>query len=296
MNTQTVRKASFAGSWYEGNKDVLTKSLLNWISLTKPSLSNTQKLKAIIVPHAGYSYSGPTAAWSYAQINPDNYDRVFLLGPCHQLYLNGCGLTSCSNFETPLGNIAIDTEIVEELSKYKHFSKVKKKDEENEHSLEMQLPYLKVIFGDRNFKLIPLMVGNLSEEAEEYFGTVLKPYVENEKTLFVISSDFCHWGNNFDYLYYDKNDGDIFQSIEKLDKRGIELIEKQEAKMFQGYFKETENTICGRHPIAVFLFALTVSNLSKKFKSKLLCYSQSNQVKRKNESSVSYASIVSYTE
>ena len=295
MNNQIIRKAAFAGSWYDSSKELLTKSLKTWVSLTKTSLEQNQKLKAIVVPHAGYSYSGPTAAWSFSQINPDNYDRVFLLGPCHQLYLPGCGLTSCSSFETPLGNISIDTDIVNELSKEKNFDIVKKKDEEKEHSLEMQLPFLKMVFGDRDFKLIPIMVGNLNEKAEEYFGGVFKKYLEAERTLFVISSDFCHWGTNFDYQPYDKNDGDIFQSIEKLDKRGIDLIEKQNVELFQSYLKETENTICGRHPIAVFMFALKLSSLCKNFKTKLLSYNQSNQVKKKSDMSVSYASITPCT-
>jgi len=294
MLSQNVRRANFAGSWYEGSKDVLTNYLNLWISKTKLSLEKNNLLKGVVVPHAGYSFSGPTAAWSYSQINPENYDRVFLLGPCHKIYLTGCALSSCTSLETPLGNIAVDTNIIQELSKDKNFVQVKKKDEENEHSLEMQLPYIKLVFGERNFKIVPIMVGNLNESAEEYFGQIFSKYLEDERNLFVISSDFCHWGNNFDYTYYNSNDGEIFQSIEKLDKRGIELIENQSPESFQGYLKETENTICGRHPIAVFLFALKHSTLGKKSTTKLLSYTQSNQVRRKKDMSVSYASIVSY--
>lgn len=291
MDDQKIRSASHSGTWYDSSKSTLDKKLSKWLSEAS-ALTNTKLLRAIIAPHAGFEYSGPTAAWSYININPDNYDTVFLLGPCHHKYIKGCGLTKCSIFETPLGNIKVDTDILEDLSKNKNFIRIDKEDDEDEHSLEMQLPYIQKLFGKTNFKLVPIMVGSIDYTLEEYFAKIFAKYLKNPKNLFIISSDFCHWGNSFDYSPYDKSDGQIFQSIEKLDKKGIDCIELQDAEKFQAYLRETENTICGRNPITTFLYTLKLSGL--KTKTSLRYYTQSNQCKKKSDTSVSYASIITY--
>lgn len=83
-----------------------------------------------------------------------------------------------------------------------------KKTDEAEHSLEMHLPFLYKIFASNpDFKLVPIMVGNLNVKSEKEFGKKLASLIHDEHTLFVISSDFCHWGSNFDYYYYNKEDG-----------------------------------------------------------------------------------------
>jgi AmmeMemoRadiSam system protein B len=291
MNSEKIRSASHAGSWYDSSKNNLDKKLSQWLSQSNP-VSQAQLIRGVIAPHAGYEYSGPTAAWSYININKENYDTVFLLGPCHHKYIKGCGLTKCTSYETPLGNIPVDTDILDELAKNKNFVRVEKVDDEEEHSIEMHLPYIKKVFGEKQFKLVPVMVGSIDNLLEEYFGKIFAKYLLNTKNLFVLSSDFCHWGNHFDYTPYDKNDGQIYQTIEKIDKWGIDCITQQDPEKFLDYLKETENTICGRNPIATFLFALKHSGL--KTKTSLQYYTQSSQVKKKNDSSVSYASIVTY--
>ncbi len=104
------------------------------------------------------------------------------------------------------------------------------------------------------------MVGNLSPKAEIEYGQKLAPYLADDENLFVISSDFCHWGSNFDYYYYKTGSNnekiDVWQSVENLDKRGMNLIESHDFKGFTNYLGETDNTICGRHPIGVFMNAL----------------------------------------
>lgn len=288
-----VRKASHANSWYEGNREELTKELQNYLSKAEKKIEN-KLIKGIIVPHAGYAFSGQTAAYGYLNINPFNYNRVILLGPCHHMYLNGCGLPSCDEYETPLGNIPIDKETVNILAQKVGFTTVEKSDEEEEHSIEMHLPYIKKIFGENEFKLVPIMVGNLNKKQEKYYGSILSEYLNDIKTLFVISSDFCHWGKNFEYTPgYQLENSEISYSIEKLDKQGIKLIEEQNADAFSQYLEDTDNTICGRHPIGVFLFALKKANFETK--TEMLHYAQSGHIKRKqNQSSVSYSSIATY--
>jgi AmmeMemoRadiSam system protein B len=291
MNTnKKYREASHAPDWYTDDPEELNESLKQWLGVAS-SLKDVF-LKGIIVPHAGYTYSGSTAAWGYININPYNYNRVFLLGPSHHKFMAGCGLPMCDIYKTPLGDIEIDKEVVKELSKINNFIGLTKREEEKEHSLEMHLPYIKKMFGEVPFKLIPIMVGHLNKEGEELFGKILSEYIKDDKNLFIISSDFCHWGEHFDFQYYDKSDGEIYKSIEKLDKEGISYIEKQDPDGFYEYLEDTENTICGRNPIGIYLQALKFSGINTN--TRLLHYKQSSQVKRQNQSSVSYAAIATY--
>lgn len=149
---------------------------------------------------------------------------MILLGPSHHAYLTNCALSKSKYYETPLGKIEIDRATTEEIHDLDNFIYMSKSVDETEHSLEMHIPYIKKVFGDQPFKMVPIMVGNLTQKGEQEFGKKMAPYLNDEKTLFVISSDFCHWGPNFDYFFYNKEDGEIWQSIEKLDKRGMDLI------------------------------------------------------------------------
>jgi MEMO1 family protein len=156
----------------------------------------------------------------------------------------------------------------------------------------MHLPYIKKMFGEKEFKLVPIVVGSINYKKEQKYGKLLAEYVKDEETLFVISSDFCHWGQNFSYCPYDeKIDKKVSKYIEHLDRQGMDLIEEQDPKGFVNYLKKTENTICGRHPITVFLEAVKESGLSTI--TKFVKYAQSGEIKHKYDSSVSYAA--SYT-
>eukprot|EP01117_Protostelium_nocturnum_P006546 TRINITY_DN2359_c0_g1_i4.p1 TRINITY_DN2359_c0_g1~~TRINITY_DN2359_c0_g1_i4.p1 ORF type:complete len:128 (-),score=32.78 TRINITY_DN2359_c0_g1_i4:37-420(-) len=117
---------------------------------------------------------------------------------------------------------------------------------------------------------------------------MLAPYLSDESNFFVISSDFCHWGKRFDYYHCEKKDDEeIYQSIEKLDRRGMEAIETGNPSTFGAYLKETENTICGRHPIGIFMQMVKASKGN--FKTQFVHYAQSNRCRTTKDSSVSYA-------
>lgn len=111
------------------------------------------QLKALIGPHAGYRFSGPTAAHAYLNLDEkktEKIKKVFLLGPSHKVYLDFIATTQCTEWATPLGNWVVDREIVDKLCLQESlFQKIDKDYEENEHSLEMHLPYLRYMFKDR---------------------------------------------------------------------------------------------------------------------------------------------------
>ena len=133
-----------------------------------------------------------------------------------------------------------------------------KKQDEQEHSLEMHLPFIAKTFKGHNVKLVPILVGNLSKTKEKEYGKLLAPFFEDSETLFIISSDFCHWGEDFDYVPHNKKEfgNQIWKSIEALDSQAMELIEQQKGPEFYDYCEKSGNTICGRHPIGVLLAAI----------------------------------------
>ena len=163
----------------------------------------------------------------------------------------------------------------------------------------MHLPYIVHVMGARQFTLVPIMVGALSEASEARYGKLLAPYLADPANLFVISSDFCHWGERFGFMYHDESHGgQIHQSIEALDRRGMLLIEAQDAPGFAKYQRDFGNTICGRHPIAVLLNALAslraTAHSSPPLQLKFVRYAQSSRCTRRDDSSVSYASGILY--
>jgi AmmeMemoRadiSam system protein B len=167
--------------------------------------------------------------------------------------------------------------------------------DEEEHSIEMHLPYIAKVMESRKgqFTVVPVLVGALKEGKEELYGRIFSRYLADPHNLFVVSSDFCHWGGRFHYTHYNKKNGPIHSHIERLDHDGMERIESLDPKAFSAYLQETRNTICGRHPIAVLLNAVSELQSSDRrldCKLKFVSYSQSNECKSQSDSSVSYAS------
>lgn len=158
-------------------------------------------------------------------------------------------------YETPLYDLTIDSKVISDLDATGKFTFMDRKTDEDEHSIEMQLPYIAKVMEEYKdqFTVVPIMVGSLSVEAETMYGEILAPYLADPENLFVISSDFCHWGQRFRYTYIDKSCGPIHKSIEKLDHQGMELIETLNPSVFTDYLRKYNNTICGRHPISVFM-------------------------------------------
>ena len=181
--------------------------------------------KAIIVPHAGYIYSGPIAASAYARLQParGRIARVVLLGPAHRVGFNGLALSSADYFLTPLGRITIDQEAVDKIS---HLSQVHVMDAAHaqEHSLEVHLPFLQEVLGE--FSLVPLVVGD-AEPGD--VAEVLNLLWGGPETLIVISSDLSHY---HDYKTAQKLDRATSQAIEQLRPETIDY-----------------DSACGRNPV-----------------------------------------------
>ena len=296
-NNNNIRPASHSGSWYQNSPKLLSQEISQYISSAK-KLQKQGYVKSIIVPHAGYRFCGETMAQSFININPNNYDRIVILGPSHHEYFQGCGLTSFEKFDTPFGAINVDNNSIKKLVKKSNiFFEISKSIDINEHSIEMELPFLKQIFNDKEFSIIPIIVGDNNYETNKKIAEILYELYKDKKTLFVISSDFCHWGRNFGYTYYDKNFNNIWESIQDLDKQALDIIKEINSEKLEKYFKKTKNTICGRNPISIILSI--VEKYKNEHKNENIefinaGYAQSNKVKSIYEASVSYAAAVNY--
>lgn len=294
-NAQVVRRATKAGSWYEGSPDLLDQQLTDW--LNEAGEPKFGPAKAIISPHAGYQHCGSCAAHAYKELGPE-VSRIFILGPSHHVRLNGIALSPASIYETPLGNLQVDRGIYEELYATNLFEEMTLQTDEEEHSLELQLPFIVKTMNKRTqpYTIVPMMVGSIRPEKESNYGKVLAKYLAQPENTFVISSDFCHWGQRFDYQFYDRSWGKIFQSIERLDKLGMKAIKDLKLGSFTSYLKIYGNTICGRHPIGVLLAAVEHLNTESdkdpkkpRYMIKFLSYLQSSKCHHMYDSSVSYA-------
>jgi len=289
--SMSFRKASHAGSWYTDSAKELNRQLDGWLSAANASHGPA---RAIIAPHAGYRYCGSCAGYAYRQIDPSSVKRVFILGPSHHVRLSGCAISSVSKYCTPLYDLTLDTQVYEELQSTGCFEWMNLETDEDEHSIEMHLPYIAKVFENhRDFTIVPILVGSLSPEREAHYGRLLSKYLSDPDNFFVVSSDFCHWGQRFRYTHYDKSCGEIYQSIQRLDQQGMSIIEMLDTAGFTDYLRKYGNTICGRHPIGVLLNMVDhvrkTSN-GKKISLKFVNYAQSSQCRSFSDSSVSYAS------
>lgn len=308
------RRASHAGSWYDASPEKLRKSLSTWLSAASqhgslgyassvnPSLPGSHPVYSIIAPHAGYSYSGKAAAYAYAAVDARRFTRVFVLGPSHHVYLaDRCAVSDAAVLETPLGDLPVDREVadglLENADSGARFVRMSADMDAAEHSIEMHLPYIRHVFKDVDVKVVPIVVGSLSEEKERSFGKVLSSWFGDGESFFVISSDFCHWGTRFRYTTIDRQSEFIWQSIERLDREGMNAIESGDHATFSSYQRRTENTVCGRHPIGVLMSALAYCSRhsGRVFTTRFVRYEQSSRCVSMCDSSVSYASALVQT-
>ena len=284
-----VKQSQLAGSWYPASKDELTKMLDSYLKEANPPSFENKEIVGIISPHAGYVYSGKGAAFAYKAISDRKIDRVIILAPSHHSAFRGFSTPDYTHYETPLGLVEIDKPIVDELKKEKlHI--------ENpgahipEHSIEIQLPFLQISL--KNFKVVPILIGEMTQEDYESLGKILRKYV-GSGTIFVVSSDFTHYGDNFDYHPFKfkkaPSANEVKDVLKRLDGGAIDEILKLSFKGFRDYVTKSEITICGRNPIALFLKILEGE---EGVTPSLLKYYTSIDSTGDYSSSVSYTSMI----
>jgi len=223
----SIRQPAVAGSFYPADPEELRNALAGLLIAYQPA---QQAPKAIIAPHAGYVYSGPTAAAIYACLKParQSIERVILLGPSHRVSFKGLAASSADYFASPLGNVAVDKPALSLITDLP-FVAILDEAHKHEHSLEVQIPFLQEIL-DR-FSLVPIVTGDASAEQ---VAQVLDKLWGGPETIIVVSSDLSHF---HDYDTARLMDGKTSRAIESLKWEDI------------GYY-----CACGRIPINGLLY------------------------------------------
>lgn len=191
MDSPSIRPPAVAGMFYPGAPDILMRDIAALLAAVDavPLAPTFAAPKALIVPHAGYAYSGPVAAHAYALLAPHaaTIKRVVLLGPCHRVAVRGLAVPHATVFATPLGNVPLDraaiAAVLELPQVIRHHAA-----HDGEHSIEVQLPFLQNLLPD--FHLVPLAVGHATPDE---VADVLERLWGGPETLIVISSDLSHF-------------------------------------------------------------------------------------------------------
>lgn len=271
---EKIRRSILAGSWYPGNPSVLRGDILRYVK-SVPDKDIQGDIKGLIVPHAGYVYSGQVAAYAYKLIQGKKYDSVILIGPSHRVAFRGVSIYGRGAFETPLGQISVDENLVAQMTHVSRIISDIPAAHAQEHSLEIQLPFLQVVLG--NFSIVPLVMGDQTADVCREIADSIVKLAVNRRILVVASSDLSHF---HDDKKARQLDGIILRCIEDYDIEG--LLENLNGDKAEA---------CGGGPIAVTMMA------SKKMgarRSHLLNYANSGDVTGDKRSVVGYAAAVCY--
>src|SRR2546423_7473747 len=281
MSAAEIQPSNLAGTWYPADADELREEVERLLGDDRTAAGD---LRAVIAPHAGYRYSGRAAGAAFARVGRDRWRRAVIVAPSHYHSFAGAAVFPGSGFATPLGVVRVDREGVRVLAESPLCS-LDARPYEREHSLEIELPFLQIV--DAEINVVPVLIGAAEDPHElEALGRVLGRLDDGE-TLFVISSDFTHYGASFDYLPFVSNSADeVSAALRELDLGAIEPVLRGDADSFVEYVRQTGITVCGRGPITAFLYFA-----ARRLRGELATYYTSLDVTGDFEHSVSYAAI-----
>jgi MEMO1 family protein len=241
-----MREAKYAGSFYPSKKEQLNEMLDSF--LEKVPEKEVRKIKAVVVPHAGYVFSGQTAAFAYKLLSKQKPTRIILLGPSHKMPLQGA-FTFSGSWNTPLGEKQITPAELPVL------------EDDFEHSLEVQLPFLQKTLEEFNFT--PIIYGDINPE------TITEKISPSEEEVIIASSDLSHF---FPYAEANEIDSNTINKILNLDEKGL----------------REEGNGCG----LIGIIALVILAKENNWKPVLLDYKNSGDITGEKEGVVGYASII----
>lgn len=267
-----LRKSVIAGSWYPGAPSILRRDIENYFDFV-PDWEWEREVVGLIAPHAGYIYSGQVAAHAYKLIRGKKYDAVIVIGPSHRVAFHGVSIFSKGAYETPLGIVPVAEELTEKI---KILSKMVVEIPEahfQEHSVEIQLPFLQVALGD--FSFIPLVMGDQDANTCQELAEAIYKASHGKKILIVGSSDLSHFYN---YNMAKELDAVVLRHLKDGDAVGLlASLEKGTAEA------------CGGGPMVVTMLVALMMNANKPH---LLKYANSGDVTGDKSSVVGYAAAV----
>ena len=280
-------QAHLSEGWYPKQPDALKNALERQDKDAAHEDVKSGQIVGLIVPHAGYRFSGAVAAAGYRLVDKKRIKRVIILAPSHKVAFVGAALPFFDAYQTPLGSLSVDTQCVQKLAKNSLF-KERTEVWRQEHSLEVQLPFIQHYLGN-GVSIVPLIIGTASMEQLDALAATLKQCID-EHTLTIVSSDFTHHGARFGYSPF-VGDADVQKSIKASDDIIIASIMHKKACDVDTLLNQTRATVCGRMPIKLFK-VLQEKSMWPQMKAQLIDYKSSYGVTRDPINSVSYATII----
>jgi hypothetical protein len=282
---QRTREPALAGTWYPEGRAALLAGAHLLMRAGAPVDSLPSRPLALVVPHAGWNYSGPVAGAAYRTLRPGDFDRVVVMGPSHRQSFRGYALDDAASYRTPIGDIPLCDGAFAALQGGEARPVPAAVGEE--HSVEVELPFLQAALG--RFCLVPVLVGETDPATERAFAARLAK-LDDGHTLFVFSSDFSHYGPRFDYQPFGALSPPVADKVRALNERAVALLSSADAAGFRAYLAETGNTICGRNGLATLLELL--SRIAPKAQAVTLArYASSDIPGLNDDSAVSYVSL-----
>jgi AmmeMemoRadiSam system protein B len=277
-----LRRPTVAGQFYEGDAEALRAQLkacfLHRLGPQKLPQVNfhmrPRNIVGMVCPHAGYMYSGPVAATAFYELAIDGKpDTVVLLGPNHTGYGSALALMREGTWQTPLGNVEIDTELANAILKETRTVDADATAHRFEHSLEVQLPFLQFLYGN-DFKIVPICYLMQDYDSAVEVGRALTEALDATNTVVIASSDMTHY--------------EPAKKAAQKDQEALKHVIAMDAKRFYETIEKQNITACGYAPITSLI---TYANGVNAKEAKLLSYHNSGDITGDNSSVVGYAAV-----
>jgi hypothetical protein len=276
-----VRQAAVAGSFYPSDPKVLSAMMDEMLAkVTAPQI--TDPILAVVAPHAGYQYSGPVAAYTYAQLKGHKYTRVVVIAPTHHVAFDFTSIYEGDAYATPLGNVQVDKAFAQKLVKMSSTMKLSSQGHEptsagGEHAVEVQLPWLQKVLG--NFEVVPIVMGDQSYESSRALGVALAKLIKSEgkqgETLVLASSDLSHFHT--------------YDEAVKMDHKTLNALKAWDYFSMSRNFQPRIWEACGGAPIVA---AMIYAERMGANQARVLKYENSGDVTGDHSSVVGYSADV----
>lgn len=269
-----IRPPSVANMFYPGDPQVLTQEIDNLFSKAKPEpIDGT--IVALILPHAGYQYSGLTAARGYSLLKGKVFDTVVIVSPSHREYFPGISIFKGTAYRTPLGDLHIDEYLRKKLLLNDPIIEESQRGHGSEHAIEVQLPFIQKVFNE--IKILPIIMGDQRRELCFHLGQRLGEVLKGTTTLLIASTDLSH--------YYP------YKEAKELDKIVIDDIERFDYEQLMSHLETQHAEACGGGPTVSILIAAHKLGANR---IKILYHCNSGDVTGDHSAVVGYLSAVAY--
>ncbi len=275
--SSTVRRPAVAGQFYPSHPETLRKTIsecfLHSIGPQKLPPAEKSKILGLVCPHAGYIYSGPVAAHSYLALSGLNPELIIIIGPNHYGIGSGVAVPAAKSWLTPLGEVPIARDAAKELVEASGIIDIDDISHMQEHSIEVQVPFLQFIFS-KPFRILPVSMLLQDQKTAEEVGQAIAKIVPKWNAFVMASSDLTHY--------------EPHEVASKKDNQLIEVIQNLDIDAHYETLRKLDLSACGYGPIAAVMRASKMLGTSK---GKLLQYATSGDAGGSRDSVVGYASI-----